>query len=165
MVRRTWALPPEKEITFMKTTLAAVTALAGSLLLAPFMLGPTQAGSAPDLKNGVGTTHAGAVTLIRGGGGGGGHGGGHMSVGGSAGGRAGTQASASRRYVGAQASTGRRYTSQSRSASHWNGNRSNNRHFANGGYYYGGYGTDNYDDCYSLRRYSWARYEACIGVY
>ena len=37
----------------MRTTIAAVTALAGSLLLAPLMLGPTQAGSAPDLKNAV----------------------------------------------------------------------------------------------------------------
>jgi len=31
-------------------------------------------------------------------------------------------------------------------------------HFASGGYGYG-------NDCSWLRRYSWARYEACIGVY
>jgi hypothetical protein len=74
----------------MRTSIAAVTALAGSLLLVPLMQGPTQAG-APDLKSAVGTTHNGAITLIREGGGGGGggvavggggHGGGGAVVGG-----------------------------------------------------------------------------------
>jgi hypothetical protein len=63
----------------MKTSIAALTALAGSLLLAPLMMGPTQAQSAPDLKNAVSAIHNGAVTLVRGGGdghGGGGWGGG-----------------------------------------------------------------------------------------
>jgi hypothetical protein len=62
----------------MRTTIAAVTALAGSLLLAPLMLGPTQAGGVPNLNGAVSATHTGAITLVRGGGGGGGggHGGG-----------------------------------------------------------------------------------------
>jgi hypothetical protein len=59
----------------MQTSLAAVTALAGSLLLAPLILGPTQAASAPDLKNAVSSIHDSAIVLVRGGGGGG-HGGG-----------------------------------------------------------------------------------------
>jgi hypothetical protein len=61
----------------MRTTIVAVTALAGSLLLAPLMMGPTQAQSAPDLKNAVSSIHDGAIILARGGGGGGGGGGGH----------------------------------------------------------------------------------------
>ena len=48
----------------MQTSLAAVTALAGSLLLAPLMLGPTQAGSAPDLKNAVSAIHDSAIVLV-----------------------------------------------------------------------------------------------------
>jgi len=61
----------------MRTTIAAaVTALAGSLLLAPLTLGPTQAGSAPELKSALSASHDGIITLVRGGGGGGGHGGG-----------------------------------------------------------------------------------------
>ena len=53
----------------MRKRITAATALAGSLLLAPLMLGPTQAGSAPDLKNAVSAIHDSAVTLVRGGGG------------------------------------------------------------------------------------------------
>jgi hypothetical protein len=66
----------------MRTSLAAVTALAGSMLLAPLMMGPTQAQSAPDLKNAV--TKISPVTLVGGhmGGGGFGGGGGHMGGGG-----------------------------------------------------------------------------------
>ena len=60
----------------MRTGIAAVTALAGSLLLAPLMLGPSQAGSAPDFKNAMSAIHDGGLTLVRGGGGGG-FGGGH----------------------------------------------------------------------------------------
>jgi len=59
----------------MRTGIAAVTALAGSLLLAPLMLGPSQAGSAPDFKNAMSAIHDGGLTLVRGGGGGGGFGG------------------------------------------------------------------------------------------
>ena len=65
----------------MRTSLAAVTALTGSLLLPFLMLGSAQAvTSAPDLKHVVNTTHIGAVMPVRGGGGGGfvGGGGGHM---------------------------------------------------------------------------------------
>jgi hypothetical protein len=69
----------------MQTSLAAVTALAGSLLLPFLMLGSAQAvTSAPDLKNAV--TKTNPVTLV-GHGGGGGFGGGHM--GGMGGGRMG----------------------------------------------------------------------------
>jgi hypothetical protein len=66
----------------MRTTIAAVTALAGSLLLAPLMLGPTQAGSAPDLKNAVSAIHDSALILVGHGGGGGGGGGGGRGGGG-----------------------------------------------------------------------------------
>jgi hypothetical protein len=156
----------------MRTSMTAVTALAGGLFLAPFMLGPSQAESAPDLKNAIGATYHGPITLVRSGGGSGGGGGSHagggtshMSVGASSGGRVGSQASASHRNVSAQASTSRG-SSHSQSVSHANGNHSNNRHFANGGAYYGDdtyyYGTD---DCYSLRRYSWTRYQTCMGIY
>src|SRR4026209_1484928 len=55
----------------MRMTIAAVTALAGSLLLDPTMLGPAKAAGAPDLKNALSPTHDGAVKLVRGGGGGG----------------------------------------------------------------------------------------------
>jgi hypothetical protein len=68
----------------MRTTIVSATALAGGLLLAPLMLGPTQAGVAPDLKNALSAAHNSAVTLARGGGGGGGGfamGGGHMGGG------------------------------------------------------------------------------------
>src|SRR6516165_8499832 len=69
----------------MRTTIAAeVTALAGSLLLAPLTLGTTQAGSAPDLKSALSASHDGLITLVRGGGGGGG--GGHGGGGGAGGG-------------------------------------------------------------------------------
>jgi hypothetical protein len=52
----------------MKTPLAAVTGLAGSLLLAPLTLGPTQAGSAPDLKESdsqVTSTRRGGKALVQ----------------------------------------------------------------------------------------------------
>ena len=45
----------------MRTTLVARAALAGGLLLSPLMLGPTQAGSAPDLKNAVRAIHESAI--------------------------------------------------------------------------------------------------------
>ena len=72
----------------MRTSLAAATALAGSLLLPCLMLGSAQAvTSAPDLKNVISTTDSGTIndtlTPIRAGGGGGfAGGGGHMGGGG-----------------------------------------------------------------------------------
>ena len=68
----------------MRKRITAVTALAGSLLLAPLMLGPTQA--APDLKNAVSPLHSSTITLVGHGGGGGGGGGGHGGGGFSGGG-------------------------------------------------------------------------------
>jgi hypothetical protein len=78
----------------MRMSMTAVTALAGSLLLVPLMLGPTQA--APDLKNALSPFHESTITLVHsGGGGGGGHGGGfggggggHAAFSGGGGGRA-----------------------------------------------------------------------------
>ena len=151
----------------MRTTIAAVTAIAGSLLLAPLMLGPTQAGGAPDLKNALSATHPGAVTLVRGGGGGGGgHGGGFaMGEGHMRGGH---------EFVG-RGFGGARFAAHD---FHHGFNHDHFRHFHNrrffvsnvfigGGYpYY-------YGDCYWLRRqaiitgspYWWARYQACRGYY
>jgi hypothetical protein len=62
----------------MRMIVVAVPALAGSLLLAPFLPVPSaQAGGVPNLNNAVSATHAGAITHVYGGGGGGGgHGGG-----------------------------------------------------------------------------------------
>ena len=68
----------------MQTTKTAIVTLAGGLLLAPLMLGPSQAGSLPDLKSAVNASHDGIVSLVRGGGGGGhvgGGWGGHMGGG------------------------------------------------------------------------------------
>src|SRR6476469_9959506 len=71
----------------MRTNLAAVTALTGSLLLPFLMLGSAQAlTNAPDLKNVMSTTNIGTVMPVRIGGGGGGHMGG---MGGHMGGLAG----------------------------------------------------------------------------
>src|SRR4029077_1010204 len=65
----------------MRTSLAAVTALTGSLLLPFLMLGSAHAvTNAPDLKNVVSTNHIGTVIPVHGGGGGGG---GHMGGGGA----------------------------------------------------------------------------------
>src|SRR4029079_14567022 len=66
-----------------------MTAFAGSLLLAPLMLGLAQAGSASDLKDAAIATHDGDVMLVHGGGGGGGGGGHGGGGGGFAGGRGG----------------------------------------------------------------------------
>jgi hypothetical protein len=60
----------------MQTSNAAVTAFAGSLFLVSLILGPSQAGSPPDLKSAVNASHDGIVSLVGGGRGGGGHGGG-----------------------------------------------------------------------------------------
>jgi len=150
----------------MRTSIAAVTALAGSLLLAPLMLGPTQAGGAPDLKNALSATRDSAVTLVRGGGGGGGgHGGFAMGGGHMRGGH---------EFVGGG---GPRFAAHD---FHHGFNHDHFHHFHNrrffvsnvfffGGYPYYGY----YGDCYWLKRkaiitgspYWWTRYEACLGYY
>jgi hypothetical protein len=66
----------------MRAKLLTGTALAGSLLLTTLVWGSAQAGSAPDLKNAVGSIHDSAIVLVHGGGGGGGGGGGHGGGGG-----------------------------------------------------------------------------------
>ena len=158
----------------MRTTIAAVTALAGSLLLAPLMLGPTQAGGVTDLKNALSATHDGAVTLVRGGGGGGGgHGGGfamgegHMRGGGWGG------------HNGGHEFVGRGFGSPRFAAhdfhhgfNHDHFHHFHNRNFFVGGVFFGGY-PYYYGGCYWLRRqaiitgspYWWSRYEDCVGYY
>ena len=104
----------------MRAHIIAATALAGSMLLGPFMLGPSQAGSSPDFKYAVGTTHTHAV-----------------SVGASTDGNA--QASAS--------PAGRHYTWPSdRGAPAWQGHEDqpHSRQFANEAHY------DNPSERYSL---------------
>ena len=77
----------------MRAKLLTGTALAGSLLLTTLVWGSAQAGSAPDLKNAVGSIHDSAIVLVHGGGGGGGGwgggGGGHAAFSGGGGGRVG----------------------------------------------------------------------------
>ena len=97
----------------MRTHMVSVTALAGSLLLAPVLLGPSQAGGAPDFKNVVVATHARAV-----------------SAGMFAGGRVGAQASAR--------PASRHYAPSDRGEPAWQGHEDQpyNRQFAiNGGWY------------------------------
>jgi hypothetical protein len=65
----------------MKAPLAAMAALAGSLLFLPAVQGPASATSAPiDLKNVLGSSTSGSVILVGHGGGGGGGGGGGNNV-------------------------------------------------------------------------------------
>ena len=147
----------------MRTTIAAVTALAGSLLLAQPMLGPTQAGGAPDLKNALSATHDGAVTLVRGGGGGGpmggfAMGGGHM------------------RGVHNGGGFGPRFVAHEfhHGFDHDNFHHFHNRRFFVGNsFFFGGYPYYGYGNCYWLKRraiiigspYWWSRYEDCVGYY
>jgi hypothetical protein len=151
----------------MRTTIAAVTALAGSLLLAPLMLGPTQAGGAPDLKNALSATHPGAVTLVRGGGGGGGgHGGGFAMGGGHMGG--------GHEFVG-RGFGGPRFAAHDfhHGFNHDHFHHFHNRRFFVSSVFIGGGYPYYYGDCYWLRRqaiitgspYWWARYQACRGYY
>jgi hypothetical protein len=155
----------------MRTGIAAVTALAGSLLLAPLMLGPSQAGSAPDLKNAVSAIHDGAVTLVHGGGGGGGgHGGGGFGGGHGMGGGAFASHGFGGRGFGDRGLGGRGFDRDGRFGRDGRFDRDggfgrdfHHRHFFVGDGFYGyGYGDG---DCYWLRRYSWAQYEACLGYY
>jgi hypothetical protein len=174
----------------MRTSIAAVTALAGSLLLAPLMLGQAQAGSAPDLRHALSATHDSAVTLVRHGGGGGrggggfggGHGGGYAMGGGHMGGggrawhgeREGREG---HRFVEREGREGHRFVERE-GRERFDRDDFRHRNFFVGDvfiggypYYYGDYGY--YNDCYWLRRqaiitgsrYWWARYEGCLGYY
>jgi hypothetical protein len=109
----------------MRTSLAAVTALTGSLLLPFLMLGSAQAvTSAPDLKKVMSTTHVGTVMPVRAGGGGGFvGGGGHMGGmgGGHMGGMGGRMGGFAGRGVHGPMVAGRGF----------NNGHFNNRHFVN----------------------------------
>ena len=154
----------------MRTTIAAVTALAGSLLLAQPMLGPTQAGGAPDLKNALSATHDGAVTLVRGGGGGGPMGGFAMGGGHMGGGWGGGWG------VHHGGGLGPRFAAHE---FHHGFNHDNFHHFHNrrvfvsSAFFFGGYPYYGYGNCYWLKRraiitgsrYWWSRYEDCVGYY
>jgi hypothetical protein len=176
----------------MRTTVVAVTALAGSLLLAPLMLGPTQAGSAPDLNSALSASHDGVITLVRGGGGGGvGGGGGHPGA--MARGDGGGRGFAGPRMGGPRFAEGRdrghfehgdrgrfverhdrgeQFEHRRFAERHHDFDRFHHRHrvFVNGVwvwvYAYG-------DDCWWLRRqalitgspYWWSRYNLCVGYY
>jgi hypothetical protein len=160
----------------MRTSVAAVTAFAGSLLLAPLMLGLAQAASAPDLKDAVIVTHDGDVMLVHGGGGGGGGGGGHGGggggftgghggggdgfAGGHVGGRGGFPGGGGfHAYAGRGFDRGGRFDRDGRFDHEFRHRRVfDNDVFIGDGFY-------GYSDCYWLRRYSWARYETCLGYY
>jgi hypothetical protein len=176
----------------MRTTIAAVTALAGSLLLAPLMLGPTQAGSAPDLKNAVSAIHDSALILVgHGGGGGGGHPGAMARGDGGARGFVGPRMGGPRFAEGRD---GGRFEHGDRGRfveRHDRGERFEHRRFAERGHDFDRfnhrhrvfrngiwvwvYGPDYYayNDCWWLRRqarvtgspYWWSRYNHCVGYY
>jgi len=150
----------------MQMTIAAVTALAGSLLLAPTMLGPAKAAGAPDLKNALSAPHDGAVTLVRGGGGGGpvggfAMGGGHMGGGWGVhhGGDFGPRFAAHEFHHGFDHNNFRHFH--------------NRRFFVGNAFFFGGYPYYGYGNCYWLKRraiitgspYWWSRYEDCVGYY
>ena len=155
----------------MRTSLAAVTALTGSLLLPVLMLGSAQAvTSAPDLKYVVSTTHIGAVMPVRGGGGGGfvGGGGGHM--GGMDGGHMGGMGGFAGRGVhGGPTFAGREFNNGHFNDRHFH----NHRFFVAGGPWWWGYDYGYGSGCYWLRRqaigtgspYWWSRYQDCVGYY
>ena len=113
----------------MRTTIAAVTALAGGLLVSCLMLGSAQAvTSAPELKNVISTLND-SIMPVRGGGGGGfgGHMGGFSAhMGGMGGGHIGGMGGhmggfASRSFHGGPRFAGREF----------NNGHFNNRHFVN----------------------------------
>jgi hypothetical protein len=118
----------------MRTSIGAVTALAGSLLLAPLMWGPSQAASAPDLKSAMSAIHDGAITLVRGGGGGG-HGGGGWGghMGGGWGGHMGGPRFAGHmggpRFAGPRMGASRVVWHKGGNWNHFHNGHFNNRHF------------------------------------
>ena len=144
----------------MRMTIAAVTALAGSLLLAPTMLGPAKAAGAPDLKNALSPTHDGAVKLVRGGGGGGPMGGFAMGGGHMGGGWGGGWG------VHHGGGFGPRFAAHE---FHHGFNHDNFHHFHNrrvfvsSAFFFGGYPYYGYGNCYWPKRYWWSRYEDCVG--
>jgi hypothetical protein len=120
----------------MRTSLAAVTALTGSLLLPFLMLGSAQAvTSAPDLKKVMSTTHVGTVMPVRAGGGGGFvGGGGHMGGmgGGHMGGMGGRMGGFAGRGVHGPMVAGRGFNNGHFNNRHFvNDRHFNNRHFVN----------------------------------
>jgi hypothetical protein len=149
----------------MRTSLAAVTALAGSLLLPFLMLGSAQAvTSVPDLKNVMSTTHISTVTPVRGGGG---FGGGHMSgisggrmggMGGRMGGFADRGIHGDPRFAGRGFDNGRFNNRHFVNDRHFHDRRFvNNRFFVAGGpWWWGGYN----NSCWwwTGRRWVWACY-------
>jgi hypothetical protein len=165
----------------MRTSLAAVTALTGSLLLPFLMLGSAQAvTNAPDLKNVLSTSHIGTVMPARAGGGGGfiGGGGGHM--GGMGGGHIGGMGGHMDGFAGRGVHggfAGRGFDNGHFNDRHFINDRDfhnrrfiNNRFFVAGGWGYDyGYGRG----CYWLRHqalvtgspYWWSRYQGCVGYY
>jgi hypothetical protein len=156
----------------MRTSVATVAAFAGSLLLAPLMLGLAQAGSAPDLKDAVIATHDGAVMLVHGGGGGGGGGGHGGGGGGFAGGHGGggggfTGGGGFHAYAGRGFDRGGRFDRDSRFVrdSRFDRDFRHRRVFDNNVFIGDGFDGYGYGNCYWLRRYSWARYETCLQNY
>jgi hypothetical protein len=148
----------------MQTSLAAVTALAGSLLLAPLVLGPTQAGSVPDLKNAMSAIHAGPITRV-GGGGGGGHGGGGHGGGGHGGGGGGG-GGGGHHYGGGGG--GHHYGGGG--GGHHYGGGGGGHHYSRGGGgkyygYYGGYRRYGYYGRYSLPYISYGYGGGCGWLY
>jgi hypothetical protein len=164
----------------MRTSLAAVTALTGSLLLPFLMLGSAQAVTgAPDLKNLMSTTNIGTVMPVRAGGGGGFVGGGRMGGmgGGHMGGRMGGFAG---RGVHGPMVAGRGFNNGHFNNRHFVNDRHfhnrrfvNNRFFVAGGPWWWGYDYGYGSGCYWLRRqaivtgspYWWSRYQSCVGYY
>jgi len=154
----------------MRMTIAAVTALAVSLLLAPTMLGPAKAAGAPDLKNALSPTHDGAVKLGRGGGGGGpiggfAMGGGHMGGGWGGGWGAHHGGGFGPRFAAHEFHHG---------FNHDNFHHFHNRRvFVSSAFFFGGYPYYGYGNCYWLKRraiitgsrYWWSRYKDCVGYY
>ena len=151
----------------MRTSLAAVTALTGSLLLPFLMLGSAQAiTSAPDLKKVMSTAHIGTVMPIRAGGGGGFVGGGHMGGmgGGHMGGMGGRMGGFVGRGVHGPMGAGRGFNNGHFNNRHFVNDRHfrnrrfvNNRFFVAGGpWWWGGY--DNSCWWWTGRRWVWACY-------
>ena len=131
----------------MRKSIILAAALTSGLLLTASVQTLSAAGASSNLTN-IPNTTDGLVELVRGGGSG------HSAMassGGRTGHSGGGTAMRSSHVSGGSAG-------DHRSASHRGNGRFNNGRY---GYGYGGYG----GDCSWLRSYSWARYEACVGIY